>query len=316
MGAKGTDGACDTRSQPSNGTGEGNTTTSLRGSTPSTPISQPAFSSSYPDPASIIDTMQPDSNGPVSTLPGSLGLSRGPSPSSPATGQPSPPPPTPEQPSLPSPTPEQPSNLSSPSIDSTPSPEISPQPIPSAPSPSTTAPISSVVLLSVELEAEAAAGNITGRGLTGHKEGQPRLGRRQSDFPGTPDPGMSSGFIGNNTIYNPGNCTEANLFVQGGGQLRTSGRPLSVDPGVDYINVADFPGGSITTRFTVVCGILVWDNAAFYNGTAAYCQVAEGTVYATFSQTGAPFNCTPVNLVVYTCRYLQHKCINYPRYAS
>ncbi len=47
-------------------------------------------------------------------------------------------------------------------------------------------------------------------------------------------------------------------------------------------------------------GKLVWDNAAFVNGTARFCQMGNGTVFALFTQESIPFDCTLVNLVVYT----------------
>lgn len=127
-----------------------------------------------------------------------------------------------------------------------------------------------------------------------------QLEGRQEDSPGTPDPVSSSGFVGNTTVQNPDNCTNANLYVQSGGQLRTSGKPLSVNLGVDYINIVDFVGGSIMTLFTVIDGTLVWDNAAFVNGTARFCQAGNGTVFALFTQESTPFDCTLVDLVVYT----------------
>lgn len=41
------------------------------------------------------------------------------------------------------------------------------------------------------------------------------------------------------------------------------GETLSVNPGVDYINIADFPEGSIVTQFDVINGTLVWESSLF-----------------------------------------------------
>lgn len=178
------------------------------------------------------------------------------------------------------------------------SPVISQLPGPSTSSTRTTAtaPVSSLVILSVEIQAFETE-NITRRGIAYQ---WPELEGRQEDSPDTPDPDLSSGFVGNTSLQNPDNCTDANLYIQSRGQLRTSGRPLSVNLGVDYINIVDFPGGSIATLFTVINGILVWENVAFVNGTARFCQSANGTVFALFTQVVPPFDCTIVNLVVYT----------------
>lgn len=163
-----------------------------------------------------------------------------------------------------------------------------------------TPPKTSVVVLSVQLQALGAE-NVTKRGLARRKLGWAQLQGRQEGSPDMPDPETSSGFVGNNTINNPDTCTDASLYVQSRGQLRASGKSLSVDPGVDYINIIDYPGGSISTLFGVVNGTLVWENAAFYNGSARFCQLSNGTVFAMFTQQGVPFNnCTIVNLVVYT----------------
>lgn len=58
---------------------------------------------------------------------------------------------------------------------------------------------------------------------------------------------QTSGFVGDEHYYNPDTCTNATLFRQGDGQLTSHKRPLSVDPGVDFINISDYPGGSIST---------------------------------------------------------------------
>ncbi|KAH6656855.1 hypothetical protein BKA67DRAFT_172069 [Truncatella angustata] len=58
-----------------------------------------------------------------------------------------------------------------------------------------------------------------------------------------------SGYVGDETMWNPSNCSDATVYRQSRGQLVaiSKKRTLSVDPGVPYINMADYPGGSIET---------------------------------------------------------------------
>ncbi|RYP05642.1 hypothetical protein DL764_003651 [Monosporascus ibericus] len=145
----------------------------------------------------------------------------------------------------------------------------------------------SIVLLSVQLKAINA---------TSPRPVKPRrrwpsvsLWVRQDESLDMPDPVRSSGFVGNSTFQNPENCTEAEFYVQSAGRLQPmAGAVLSVDPGVDYINLSDYPGGSISSLFMVVDGVLVWENAAFYEGAAGFCQASNGTVYATFTASRGP----------------------------
>ncbi|RYP51161.1 hypothetical protein DL768_003429 [Monosporascus sp. mg162] len=165
--------------------------------------------------------------------------------------------------------------------------------------PRTTTSALSIVLLSVQLKAT----NATRPSPVKPRRRWPNvsLWARQDESLDTPDPVRSSGFVGNSTIQNPENCTEAEIYVQSAGRLQpVGGRILSVDPGVDYINLSDYPGGSISSLFMVVDGVLVWENAAFYEGAAGFCQVSNGTVCATFTASGGPPACVPVDLVVYT----------------
>lgn len=72
-----------------------------------------------------------------------------------------------------------------------------------------------------------------------------------------------------------------------------------MDPGVPYIDVANYPGGTITTRFDVVNDTLVWTNSLFHEGQAGFCQINGSSVYATFTAAGGPKDCEDVDLVVY-----------------
>lgn len=141
----------------------------------------------------------------------------------------------------------------------------------------------STVLLSVEISAEAAEKNDT--------LSQRSLYWKRDE---------TSGFVGDETYQNPDTCSNATLFRQTNGQLVSRQRPLSVDPAVDYINLSDYPGGSISTTFSVIGRILVWNNTAFYGGAARFCQLQSGAVYGLFTENPGPENCTLINLVVYT----------------
>lgn len=140
----------------------------------------------------------------------------------------------------------------------------------------------STVLLSVELSTEEA--------------GKDTLDQRYLHWKRD----ETSGFVGDETYQNPDTCSNATLFKQSNGQLLSRQRPLSVDPGVEYINLSDYPGGSISTTFSVVGRILVWNNTAFYGGAVRFCQLQSGAVYGLFTENPGPENCTLINLVVYT----------------
>lgn len=121
------------------------------------------------------------------------------------------------------------------------------------------------------------------------------LRRRQTKF----------GFIRHHDVGSD-NCSEASLFHRSGGQLHFNGRPISVNPGVAYISLLDYPDGSITTSFSIVDDILVWSNQAFYDGQASFCQQENGDVFGIFQETGAPSDCMPVNLHIYRGDYGPH----------
>ncbi|RYP89237.1 hypothetical protein DL769_000142 [Monosporascus sp. CRB-8-3] len=99
-------------------------------------------------------------------------------------------------------------------------------------------------------------------------------------------------------------------YVQSGGRFLGADKPLSVDPGVRYIDMSSFPGGSISTTFSIVGGILVWENDAFFNGAAGFCQASNGTVYAHFTAAGGPESCVPIDLVVYMAQQCQNGVID------
>ncbi|RYP41337.1 hypothetical protein DL767_001094 [Monosporascus sp. MG133] len=98
-------------------------------------------------------------------------------------------------------------------------------------------------------------------------------------------------------------------YVQSGGRFLGADKPLSVDPGVPYIDITSFAGGSISTTFTTIGGILAWDNETFFNGAAEFCQASNGTVYAHFTGAGGPEDCVPIDLVVYMAQQCQNGVI-------
>lgn len=152
------------------------------------------------------------------------------------------------------------------------------------------------VILSVRSEVPPALAptiTITEEGTS--SPGPVRLIRRQT----AEADNSTAGFIGNDELPNPNSCSNARLFVRSSGALRTEGVPLSVDPGVPYIDVANYTRGSITTRFDVVNGTLAWVSPFFHGGQAGFCQINGSSVYATFTSAGGPKDCTDVNLVVY-----------------
>ena len=150
----------------------------------------------------------------------------------------------------------------------------------------------SQVILSIEAVAGFGPASPTPRGV------HPRRRPWKRDDPDDPD---DPGFVGDGRAPNPDSCADALRFRQADGRLERRGRPVAVDPGVAYLDLADYPpGGSITTRFSVVDDRLRWDNAAFDGGRAGFCQVpGNGTVYAVFTAAGGPRGCAPVVLVVY-----------------
>ncbi|KAK8077355.1 hypothetical protein PG996_003525 [Apiospora saccharicola] len=156
----------------------------------------------------------------------------------------------------------------------------------------------STVLLSVELSAEEAKNDtLSQRSLYWKRD-------------------ETSGFVGDGTYQNTSTCSNATLFRRSNGQLLSRQRPLSVDPGVDFINLSDYPGGSISTTFSVVGRILVWNNTAFYGGAARFCQLQSGAVYGLFTENTGPEDCTLINLAVYTANECQNGTIVAPDVSS
>ncbi|KAK6210821.1 hypothetical protein LQW54_005869 [Pestalotiopsis sp. IQ-011] len=114
-----------------------------------------------------------------------------------------------------------------------------------------------------------------------------------------------SGFLGDSVLDHPDSCSNAQIYILSQGQLVQGTRALSVDPGVDYINMITFPGGSISTTFSVQNDRLTWSNESFYNGAAGFCMTADGQIYVLFSQSDSPANCTLIGILVFDINHAQ-----------
>ncbi|KAK8103736.1 uncharacterized protein PG998_010769 [Apiospora kogelbergensis] len=118
------------------------------------------------------------------------------------------------------------------------------------------------------------------------------------------------GFVGGAGPINPASCSDATPFNLTQGRLTSGGQAVATDPGVPFMAIRVTPGGSISTTFTVVNGILAWYNPAFFGGQAGFCQVASGQVFATFGAPGTgPAGCGTVSVVVYRATQCQNGAI-------
>ncbi|KAI1423143.1 hypothetical protein F5Y12DRAFT_557515 [Xylaria sp. FL1777] len=125
------------------------------------------------------------------------------------------------------------------------------------------------------------------------------LGVTRGLFVNTDPSQLSDGFVGDPSSGTSLNCSEARVFTLGNGRLQSSGKLVSVDPGVKHIDIGNVPGGQIASGFESEDGFLVWRNAAFYNGVAGFCKAMNGHIYATFTDSGGPAGCNTVHLTVY-----------------
>lgn len=125
----------------------------------------------------------------------------------------------------------------------------------------------------------------------------PSSQKRQSD-------GGIGGFIGPLPNPNPKSCSDAVPVKFLGGQLIVGNRLISTDVGVSILDLAKpLPeDGAITTEFFIADGILRWANVEFFGGFARFCQLANGTVYALFSEIEMPTDCVSVDVVVYSSK--------------
>ncbi|KAK4900939.1 hypothetical protein LTR27_002122 [Elasticomyces elasticus] len=108
----------------------------------------------------------------------------------------------------------------------------------------------------------------------------------------------------NGTMSN--DCTLSPIYAVNNGVLTTTVQgtvyTYSTSPGVTFEMFAPSTiPGSITTAFTLGAGgVLVWANAGFYNGQAAFCSLSNGTIYAVFQQNAQPEGCLYIQLTLFT----------------
>lgn len=101
-------------------------------------------------------------------------------------------------------------------------------------------------------------------------------------------------------------CTNAPIYSLVNGQLFAvqSGitYQFSAQLGLSYQRfVPTVVPGPITTTFSFAASnVLQWTNAQFFNGEASFCSMANGTVYAVFTEGGQPFGCFYIALNLYS----------------
>ena len=109
----------------------------------------------------------------------------------------------------------------------------------------------------------------------------------------------SSGFL-DSSGHLQSVCQNATTFVLRSGLLYSGGNQVSVAPGVSSIRFgASESAQPIDNTFAVdeASGRLVWNNNAFSDGTARFCNDPAGALYAVFSGP-LPGNCTATELRV------------------
>lgn len=111
--------------------------------------------------------------------------------------------------------------------------------------------------------------------------------------------------MGDNGAVAPGDCSTAAPFVLDAGTLQLDGEFVSTNPGVPFELFAPSPAtGSITTTLNIVDGVLVWDNAAFFNGSAVFYADGANQIYATFAgPTDVPPGSSPIVLLAYSGKF-------------
>ncbi|KAK5767514.1 hypothetical protein LTS12_002355 [Elasticomyces elasticus] len=123
----------------------------------------------------------------------------------------------------------------------------------------------------------------------------------------------------NGTISN--DCTMSPIYAVNNGVLTTTVQgtvyTYSTSPGIGFEMFAPSTiPGSITTSFTLGAGgVLVWTNAGFYNGQAAFCSLSNGTIYAVFQQNAQPDGCLYIQLTLFTvssCQGLSYSTVTGP----
>ncbi len=110
---------------------------------------------------------------------------------------------------------------------------------------------------------------------------------------------LSDGFVGDPSSGTSFDCSGAQVFTLDDGRLQSNGKLLSVDPGVEYVDINSVLGGKISSGFDSEDGLLTWRNTEFSGGIAGFCKAMDGHIYATFTNSGGPAGCITVYLTVY-----------------
>lgn len=116
-------------------------------------------------------------------------------------------------------------------------------------------------------------------------------------------------------------CTNSPIYtINNGGLTATVNGVIytySTSSGVPYAAFAPstVPGTITTTFGTGANQVLVWRNAEFFNGQAAFCALANGMVYAVFQENAQPDGCLYIQLSLFSvssCQGLQLSTITGP----
>lgn len=113
---------------------------------------------------------------------------------------------------------------------------------------------------------------------------------------------IGSGFVSDGEVT--ASCASAIIFELFNGVLTRLNTltEVSVDPAVSLAPL-DNTTGSISTYFSVVGDVLVWQNSLFPQGYASFCEL-DYFIYTTFAADTQPVGCTPVSLVVIQGLYI------------
>lgn len=124
------------------------------------------------------------------------------------------------------------------------------------------------------------------------------LAKRQDDS----SLAIGSGFVSDGEVT--ASCASAVLFELFDGLLTrlNTFTEVSVDAGVSIASF-DNTTGSISTYFSIVGDVLVWQNSLFPQGYATFCEL-DNYIYITFAAGAQTAGCTPVSLVVISGLYI------------
>ena len=113
---------------------------------------------------------------------------------------------------------------------------------------------------------------------------------------------QAGGFLASAQLIQVSDCNLAQAFLLSNGTLSAGGQLVSTEPGVQVqdLNVSPVTR-SITTTWYILDGFLYWDNAAFYNGSAAFYSTPQGVPIIGFANgAGVPSGSIRINLLSFT----------------